>query len=464
MRYQSTRGQAADLGFEEVLLAGLASDGGLYVPGHWPVMNAADIDRLRGADYPSVVTATMHRFIGDEISVPEFTRLVADSYAGFDHKAVAPLKQLDHDLWLMELFHGPTLAFKDYALQLVGRLFDRALTRRGEHLTIVGATSGDTGSAAIEACRTSARIDTFILFPKGRVSEVQRRQMTTAPGDNVHAIAVDGTFDDCQDMVKALFADAALKRELSLSAVNSINWARIAAQIAFYAFAISALGGPVSFAVPTGNFGNSYAAAAARWLGLPVAQVTIGANSNDALARLIATGTLERRAVTPTLSPSMDIQAPSNLERLLFELFGRSGEEVRSQMDEFRKTGKLALGKEAHAELKRLFAAHAVDDAATLQTMQSVLAESGELIDPHTAVAVAAARATARDQHSPTVVLATAHPAKFPDAVTRATKRHPDLPGRLADLLQRKERLTEMGKDLSALRSFLRSHARRAAA
>jgi threonine synthase len=464
LRYQSTRGQAADLGFEEVLLAGLASDGGLYVPGHWPVLNGADIDRLRGADYPSVVTATMHRFIGAEISLLEFARLVGESYAGFDHKAVAPLKQLDHDLWLMELFHGPTLAFKDYALQLVGRLFDRALKRRGEHLTIVGATSGDTGSAAIEACRTSPRIDTFILFPKGRVSEVQRRQMTTAPGANVHAIAVDGTFDDCQDMVKALFADAELKRELSLSAVNSINWARIAAQIAFYAFASSALGGTVSFAVPTGNFGNAYAAAAARWLGLPIAQVTIGANSNDALARLIATGTLERRAVTPTLSPSMDIQAPSNLERLLFELFDRSGDAVRRQMEEFRKSGKLVLDPASHAELKRLYSAHAVDDAETLKTMKSVLAESGEFIDPHTAVAVAATRAAARDQHSPTVVLATAHPAKFPLAVVRATGRHPELPARLADLMTRTERVTEMGKDMSALRNFLRGHARRAAA
>ena len=464
MRYDSTRGQAASLGFEEVLLAGLASDGGLYVPGHWPALDAAEIAGLRGRGYAEVVAATMHRFIGAEMPLAEFSRLAADAYAGFDHKAVAPLKQLDHDLWLMELFHGPTLAFKDYALQLVGRLFDRALERRGEHLTIVGATSGDTGSAAIEACRTSARIDTFILFPKGRVSEVQRRQMTTAPGDNVHAIAVDGTFDDCQELVKALFADAELKRELGLSAVNSINWARIAAQISFYAFAVAALGPPVAFAVPTGNFGNAYAAAAARWLGLPVARVTIGANSNDALARLIATGVLERRAVTPTLSPSMDIQAPSNLERLLFELFGRDGDEVRHRMNGFRASGRLELGAAAHAEIKRQFAAYAVDDAATLRTMRSVLEETGELIDPHTAVAVAAARAVPRAPHIPTVVLATAHPSKFPDAVRRATGRHPELPERLADLLDRPERVTEMGKDLSALRAFLRGHAQRAAA
>jgi threonine synthase len=278
----------------------------------------------------------------------------------------------------------------------------------------------------------------------------------------VHAIAVDGTFDDCQDMVKALFADAALKRELNLSAVNSINWARIAAQIAFYGFAVAALGGGVSFAVPTGNFGNAYAAAAARWLGLPIARVTIGANSNDALARLIATGTLDRRAVVPTLSPSMDIQAPSNLERLLFELFGRDAGEVRRRMDAFRASGRLEIGSAAHAELKRQFGAHAVDDEATLRSMRAVLKESGELIDPHTAVAVAAARAVAGD--GPTVVLATAHPSKFPDAVQRATGRRPELPARLSDLLTRKERVTEIGKDLAVLRDFLRGNARRVAA
>ncbi|HUC72013.1 MAG TPA: threonine synthase, partial [Stellaceae bacterium] len=378
----------------------------------------------------------------------------------------APLVQLDERLWLLELFHGPTLAFKDLALQLVGLLFDAALARRGEHVTIIGATSGDTGSAALEACRDRDAIDTFIFYPYGRVSEVQRRQMTTVESPNAHAIAIEGTFDDCQDLVKALFADAQLRQALSLAAVNSINWARIAAQTVYYFAAATALGAPyrpVSFSVPTGNFGNVYAGHVARHMGLPIDRLVIGTNRNDILARYIANGEMTIAAVEPSLSPSMDIQVSSNFERLLFELKDRDGAAVGEAIASFRRTGTLPRSDAEWRAAQGLFSAHRVDDSKTMQTIAETYARSGMLIDPHTAVAVGAARAEldADPGAAPMVALACAHPAKFPDAVERATGIRPPLPSALADLFERRERLTVLPNNQAAITSYIRTHARR---
>jgi threonine synthase len=346
VRYISTRGDAPILEFDEVLLAGLAEDGGLYVPETWPQLTADGLRDLRGLSYAETAVHVMTPFLGGRIDAATFEGLVRDAYAQFDHPAVAPLRQLDANLWLLELFHGPTLAFKDAALQLLGRLFDHVLTRRGERVTIVGATSGDTGSAAIEACRDREAIEIFILHPHGRVSDVQRRQMTTVMSPNVHNIAVEGSFDDCQDLVKAMFADRRFRDELRLSAVNSINWARIMAQIVYYVQAAVALGAPdrpVAFAVPTGNFGNVYAGYAARQMGLPIAELVIGSNRNDILTRFMETGVMEMRDVETSLSPSMDIQVSSNFERLLFDVCEREGRAVLDTMIDFRRTGTLTV-------------------------------------------------------------------------------------------------------------------------
>jgi threonine synthase len=382
---------------------------------------------------------------------------------------VAPLVQLDERLWLLELFHGPTLAFKDLALQLVGPLFDAVLARAREHVTIVGATSGDTGSAAIEACRDREAIDIFMLYPRDRISEVQRRQMTTVASANVHAIAIDGTFDDCQDLVKALFADTELRRALNLSAVNSINWARIAAQTVYYvaaAVALGAPGRPISFSVPTGNFGNVYAGHVARRMGLPIDRLVIGTNRNDILARYFATGRMALAAVEPSLSPSMDIQVSSNFERLLFELKDLNGAAVAEAMQTFRRTGVLPADDQAWRAARSLFSAHKVDDTQTMQTIAETHARTGVLIDPHTAVAVASAQAeiAADGDGGPMIALGCAHPAKFPEAVERATGIRPVLPPALGDLLERPERTTALPYDISAVRRFIRSHARRGAA
>jgi threonine synthase len=457
LRYSSTRGAAPALGFDDVLLTGLARDGGLYLPGDWPQL---DLNSLTGLDYPSLAVRVMQPFLGGRIGEPDFARLVREAYAGFGHQAVAPLRQIDARTWLMELFHGPTLAFKDVALQLLGRLYDHVLAERAQRVTIVGATSGDTGSAAIEACRDRDRIDIFILHPEGRTSEVQRRQMTTVLSPNVRNIAIRGSFDDCQDLVKSMFADGRFRDEMRLAAVNSINWGRIMAQIVYYVAAALALGAPrrrVAFAVPTGNFGNVYAGYAARAMGLPIEKLIVGSNSNDILARFIARGAMEIAEVQPTLSPSMDIQVSSNAERLLFDLFDRDGARLAVAMTQFRETGRLALDADQHRRLSALFAARRLDDQETLAAMAALHRETGELIDPHSAIGAAAARAVPLDPDVAVVALATAHPAKFPDAVEQATGVRPALPPALADLYCRPERFAVLPKDLAAVQAHIRA-------
>jgi threonine synthase len=471
VRYLSTRdprAAPATRSFAEVLLAGLAEDGGLYVPERLPCL-AADIPGFAGLSYAQVAAGIVSLFAGDAFLPGELQQLTATAYGRFRHAAVAPLVQLDESLWLLELFHGPTLAFKDLALQLVGPMFDAVLARCRERVTVIGATSGDTGSAAIEACRDRAAIDIFILYPHQRISEVQRRQMTTVDAANTHAIAIEGTFDDCQDLVKALFTDAGLRHELNLSAVNSINWARIAAQTVYYVTAAVALGAPkrpVSFSVPTGNFGNVYAAHVARRMGLPIGRLVIGTNRNDILARYFASGVMALSAVKPSLSPSMDIQVSSNFERLLFELKGGNGAAVKKAMQNFRRTGSLPEDDQAWHAARRLFSAHKVDDTETMETIAQTYARSGQLIDPHTAVAVAAARAeiAAHGTDTAMIALGCAHPAKFPDAVERATGVRPDLPPALAELLERRERIVLLPNDIDAVTRFVRAHARRAGA
>jgi len=469
VHYISTRDRRSRperLSFGKMLLAGLARDGGLYVPAEWPRFDADRVRALAGRSYAEIAVAVIAPFIGEEIEAAALDRLVDAAYAGFGHAAVAPLKQLAPDLWLLELFHGPTLAFKDYALQLVGRLFDHVLAQRGERVTIIGATSGDTGSAAIEACRDRAALDIFILYPRGRISEVQRRQMTTVASPNVHAIAIEGTFDDCQDLVKAMFADTPFRDALRLSAVNSINWARIMAQAVYYFVAAVALGAPdrkVGFSVPTGNFGNVFAAHVARRMGLPIAELIIGTNRNDILARFINQGTMTIQGVEPSLSPSMDIQVSSNFERLLFELKGRNGAAVADAIAAFRATGTLPATDAEWQSARRLFDAHRVDDEATRATIAAIWRSTGELIDPHSAVALAAAQAVRQNRAMPMVSLACAHPAKFPEAVESATGRRPALPPRLADLMSRPERITALPNDLRAVENHLRAHARGAA-
>jgi threonine synthase len=466
LRYVSTRGAAATLGFEEVLLAGLARDGGLYLPESWPRFDTGALGRLAGLSYRELALAVMTPFLGGAIPRDDAARLIDQAYDGFAHRAVVPLKQLDHGLWLMELFHGPTLAFKDVALQVVGRLFDYMLTRRGRRITIVGATSGDTGSAAIEACRDRAAIDIFMLHPRGRVSEVQRRQMTTVASANVHNIAIDGSFDDCQDLVKAMFADTAFRDELALSAVNSINWARVMAQTVYYFAAALALGAPerrVAFAVPTGNFGNVYAGYAARQMGLPISRLHVGANRNDILARCLAADDMSIAPVEPSLSPSMDVQVSSNFERLLFDLYDRDGTAVAAAIASFRRSGRLALGEERLARARAVFEGYRVDDDGTLAIMRSVWRATGELVDPHTAIGIAAGW-DGSDGDTPLVALATAHPAKFPDAVERATGVRPPLPGPLADLLSRPERCVVLPNDLAAVQAHVRGQRLKGAA
>ncbi|HTV46482.1 MAG TPA: threonine synthase [Stellaceae bacterium] len=477
VRYLSTRDprpRPATHSFEDVLLAGLAADGGLYVPDHLPPLPAEMLDSFAGLAYPELAAQIMARFAGDAFRPTEWRTLTDAAYAGFAHRAVAPLVQIDERLWLLQLFHGPTLAFKDLALQLVGRLFDTVLARRGERMTIVGATSGDTGSAALAACRDREAIDLFVFYPQGRISEVQRRQMTTIAAANTHAVAIDGTFDDCQDLVKALFADRELCEALNLGAVNSINWARIAAQTVYYFAAAAALGGmrrPVSFSVPTGNFGNVYAGHIARRIGLPVERLVIGTNRNDILARYLAAGEMAIAAVEPSLSPSMDIQVSSNFERLLFELKGGNGAAVAEAMRSFRSDGRLPADEQAWRAARGLFSAHKVDDTRTVQTIADTYARTGMLIDPHTAIAVAAARAElavsaggADAGEIPMVALATAHPAKFPDAVERATGVRPEPPPALAALFDKPERSVVLPADLAKVKEFVRARARRAGA
>ncbi len=467
MRYISTRGAAPALAFDDVLLAGLARDGGLYVPEEWPLLSASELRGLVGLEYADIAVRVMRPFLGGRIEDDAFARIVREAYGAFGHTAVAPLKQLDARTWLMELFHGPTLAFKDMALQLLGPLYDHVLAKRGTRVTIVGATSGDTGSAAIEAFRDRAAVEIFILHPLGRVSEVQRRQMTTVPSANVFNIAIEGSFDDCQDLVKAMFNDHRFRDELSLSAVNSINWARVMAQIVYYVAAAVALGAPeraVSFAVPTGNFGNVYAGYAARAMGVPIERLIVGSNSNDILTRFFASGRMAMEEVHPTLSPSMDIQVSSNAERLLFDLYDRDGAALTQAMASFRRNGQLAIGDERWKAARAVFDGYRFDDAETLQTIAGIYHQTGELVDSHSAIGIAAAHAAARDRSGPVIALATAHPAKFPDAVARATGLRPPLPARLADLLERPERVEVLPNDLKTVQGYVRSRRLKGAA
>ena len=465
MRYLSTRGQAAPRDFEGVLLAGLAEDGGLFLPETWPTLSAAEWRGLRGLPYPVLAARLLRLFVGDCLTPEELLDLTTRAYGGFTHPATVPLVQLETNLFALELFHGPTLAFKDVALQLLGLLFDHVLARRGERITIVGATSGDTGSAAIEACRDRAAIDIVILHPEGRTSEVQRRQMTTVLAPNVANIAIEGDFDNCQDLVKGMFNDAPFRRDMKLAAVNSINWARVAAQIPYYVAAALALGAPdrpVAFSVPTGNFGNVLAAWAAQRMGLPIERLVIGSNRNDILSRFLAGNDMSMRPVEPSLSPSMDIAVSSNFERLLFELMDRDAQALADCMARFRGEGRMPVPDAVWHRAQATLTGFTLDDAGTLAEIRRLHDECGYLADPHTAVGVAAARA-----HRPanpavaTVVAATAHPAKFPDAVEEATGIRPPLPPRLADLYEREERYSVLPNDLAGVQAAVTAHARR---
>lgn len=456
MKYVSTRGQAPVLEFGDVLLAGLAGDGGLYVPDEWPPQPDLPPD----ASYAEAAAAIMAPYVAPSLSPEELSAMVVDAYATFAHPDVCPVRPLDDGLWLLELFWGPTIAFKDVALQLVGRLFDHELTARGERATIVVATSGDTGSAAIEACRGRETLDIVVLHPAGRVSDVQRLQMTTVIEPNVHNLAVDGTFDDCQALVKAMFADVAFRTDVRLSAMNSINWARVVAQVVYYATAartVEPTGGPVAYSVPTGNFGNVFAGWVARRTGTPISQLVVGSNRNDILIRWLATGVMEQTGVVPTISPSMDIQVSSNAERLLFELYDRNPMVLADRMTELRAEGRVETGDTRRAAVTEVFDGASFDDDAIRAEIRRTHDATGVVIDPHTAVGVAAARSVRRHPDVPMICLATAHPAKFPDAVESAMGTRPALPAHLADLLAREERYEQAPGDLAALKALIRS-------
>jgi threonine synthase len=459
VRYISTRGEAPILGFEEVMLSGLARDGGLYVPADWPRLPDATLETLRGRPYAELAHAVISPFLHGSVPAAELQRMIDDAYRGFDHAAVTPLVQVDSNQWLLELFHGPTLAFKDVAMQLLVRLIDWSLTRRSSHATVICATSGDTGGAAVEAFKTSSRCTLFVLHPHKRVSEIQRRQMTTASSANIHNVAIEGNFDDCQAIVKALFNDAAFRDRVALSGVNSINWARVVAQVVYYVFAALSLGAPareVSFTVPTGNFGNILAGYVARKMGVPIRRLVIATNSNDILDRALATGRYEMSGVTSTISPSMDIEVSSNFERLLFDASGRDAALVCRLMRELEQSGSFHLPAAVRANVGRLFSSGRTDEQTTLDTIRTTLASTGTLLDPHTAVAYAIAR-THTDRTSPMITLATAHPAKFPEAVEKACGFRPSLPRKFADLLDRPETYEVLPKDVDVMRKFILS-------
>ena len=461
MRYLSTRsepGRGQGLAFDDVLLAGLAPDGGLYIPEHVPKLPTGLVSEASTLGYADLAARLMAPYVGAAVDADALGTMVADAYGTFAHPDVCPLVALDDDHWLLELFHGPTFAFKDIALQVVARLFDHELERRGERAMIVAATSGDTGSAAMEAVAGRELIDIVVLHPAGRTSEIQRRQMTTLDASNVHAVAVDGTFDDCQDLVKAMFGDEAFRTESKLAAVNSINWARVAAQIVYYVWAAGRLADerPVTFCVPTGNFGNVLAGHYARRMGLRTERLLIASNTNDILSRLIDTGELAAHEVVPTLSPSMDIQISSNLERLLFELFDGDGRATADLLRRFRADGRARLTPEQHQQLRSEFSGDRLDDLATLEVMGRVHADSQMFVDPHTAVGIGVAERCRRPGEL-VVTLATAHPAKFGDAVQRATGRMPDSPPALAAVADRPERCASLPNDLTSVKEFVRS-------
>jgi threonine synthase len=457
MRYISTRGSAPVLSFEEAMLTGLARDGGLYVPETIPQMSHDDIAALAGKSYEEIAFSVMRPFIGDTFTDTEFRDIIAKAYANFGHSARAPLVQLDNNHFLLELFHGPTLAFKDFAMQLIGQLFQVALRRRKDRVTIVGATSGDTGSAAIEAFRGLDAVDVFILFPHGRVSDVQRRQMTTPSESNVHALAMDGHFDDCQSRLKDMFNDFEFRDGVKLAGVNSINWARVLAQVVYYFSSAVQLGAPhrkVSFTVPTGNFGDIFAGYIAKRMGLPIDRLVVATNQNDILHRCLTTGEYRMDTVVPSISPSMDIQISSNFERALFDAYDRDGAAVAALMDELKTKGGFTLSQGVLDNLRAQFDSGRVSEQETSTEITHSFATRAELLCPHSAIGVRVADAQ-RDPNVPMITLATAHPAKFPDAVHAATGERPELPARMADLFERPERVTRVANDLHALKQIV---------
>ncbi|MFQ3183775.1 MAG: threonine synthase [Octadecabacter sp.] len=457
MKYVSTRGAAPELTFEEAMMTGLARDGGLYVPEVIPTLSHSEILAMEGQSYEEIAFTVMRPFIGETFTDEEFRALIDAAYADFRHGARAPVKQLDSNHFLLELFHGPTLAFKDFAMQLIGHMFQTSLSRSGKRITIVGATSGDTGSAAIEAFRGLENVDVFILFPHGRVSEVQRRQMTTPVESNVHALAMDGDFDDCQAALKDMFNDFDFRDGVNLAGVNSINWGRVLAQVVYFFSSAVSLGAPhrsISFTVPTGNFGDIFAGYIAKRMGLPIDKLIIATNHNDILHRTLQTGSQVKEGVLPSISPSMDIQVSSNFERALFEAYGRDGDVVAAQMDNLKTKGAFTISQGAIDILRDTFSSGCASEDETYAAITDELIRSGELLCPHSAVGVTVAD---RFQSvTPMITLATAHPAKFPEAVEKATGLHPPLPPHMADLYERSERVTRVPNDLSALKTLIK--------
>lgn len=467
MRYISTRGEAPVLGFCDVMLTGLARDGGLYVPETWPQLDAKTIAGFAGRSYADVAVEVIRPFVAGEISDADLARMANEAYATFRHPAVVPLDQSAPGQFILELFHGPTLAFKDVAMQLLARLMDHVLAKRGERTTIVVATSGDTGGAAVDAFAGRDNVDLIVLFPHGRISDVQRRMMTTAGASNVQAVAIDGTFDDCQALVKALFNHHKFRDEVSLSGVNSINWARIVAQTVYYFTSAVALGAPartIDFTVPTGNFGDIFAGYVAQRMGLPIGRLRVATNVNDILARTLASGAYEVRGVQETSSPSMDIQVSSNFERLIFEAADRDSATVRGLMASLTQSGRFALPAHALSAIRNQFDAGSASEEEVSATIRTVWREQGDLIDPHTAVAVAVSEQAKSRPGIPNIVLSTAHAAKFPDAVEAACGVRPGLPAHLPDLMTKPETITRMANDRVELERFIRTASRAAKA
>jgi threonine synthase len=465
LQYVSTRGEAPVLGFIDVTLAGLARDGGLYVPQSWPTLSDDTIAGFAGKPYAEVAVEVIRPFVGDQITSHQLSRIAREAYGTFRHPAVAPLSQIDANTFLLELFHGPTLAFKDLAMQFLARLMDHALEQRGERVTIAVATSGDTGGAAVEAFRGRNRIDLVVLFPEGRVSDVQRRMMTTADDANIHAVSVQGNFDDCQALVKGMFNHHAFADRVRLAGVNSINWARIVAQAVYYFTAAAALGAPrrkVAFTVPTGNFGDIFAGHVARSMGLPIDRLVIATNVNDILVRTLTTGAYEPRGVVATSSPSMDIQVSSNFERLLFEAYRRDGAAIRALMNSFAQSKRFEIADGPLAGIRAGFAAGRADEEEVAATMRSALRETGHFVDPHTAVGIAVAEKEPHDPALPMVVLSTAHAAKFPDAVEAACGARPPLPEWLSGLNERREHMTVLPNDQKEIETFVLAASRAA--
>lgn len=459
MRYVSTRGKSPEVSFKEVLLRGLAPDGGLYLPTSWPQFNVKELRKVLGDNfsYQALASEIIYPFTKDSLDKDELSELIHRAYDSFSAEDIVPMKRLNSKLWIGELFHGPTLAFKDIALQLVGELFENQLQKKSENITIVGATSGDTGSAAIEACRDRERMEIFILHPHGRTSEVQRRQMTSVHSENVFNIAIEGTFDDCQDLVKGMFADVDFSTRINMSAVNSINWARVMAQIVYYWWASMQItdNGVVNFCVPSGNFGNIFAGFSAHNMGLPVERFIVASNRNDVLDRFFRNGEMELRDVAPTYSPSMDIQVSSNFERLLFEVFERDGLLVEQAFKTLRSKGTLSVSDDILAGIQRKWASSRVTDQETLAMIKKITEEYDYVIDPHTAVGIEAAERHMTQLQAPIISLATAHPSKFPDAVEEASGFSPILPSHLSDLYERKESYEILPNDEVIVKSYI---------